>query len=278
MSQPPAEPSIEQNKATVRRVFDEVLNQGRLEVIDEIYDPNIVDHDPLPGGPVGIEGVRYSIGGLLEAFPDLHVTIEDMSAHGDFVVVHNVWTGTQTGRLVGLPSTGKAVTFTGVVIWRLENGKIAERWAVIDLIQKIGIAARRRRTRRASAQALDYADAVTSFASLQPIAPEKFEEYKEFVEQLKGPRHEEFVASRRRLGIKREVQWLSVWPRVGDLRFEIGYYEADDLIKLGVGIATSDDPFDVWFRERVTYLHGFDWNDAAELGPSSELMFEWAAD
>jgi predicted ester cyclase len=269
--------SVEQNKATVRRVFEEVLNQGRLDVIDEIYDPHIVDHDPLPGGPTGIEGVRYSIGGLLEAFPDLQVTIEDMSAHGDFVVVHNVWKGTQSGRLLGLPPTGREVTFTGVVIWRLANGLIAERWAVIDLVQQVGVASRRRRS-RASAQALDYADAVTSFASLQPLAPEKFEEYKEFVEQLKGPRHAEFVASRKRLGIKREVQWLSVWPRVGDMRFEIGYYEAEDLIKLGVGLAASDDPFDVWFRERVTYLHGFDWNDVAELGAPTELMFEWSAD
>jgi len=270
-----AQPSTDANKATVRRVFDEILNEGKLELIDEIYDENIVDHDPLPGAPPGREGVKYSIGGLLDAFPDLHVTIEDMSAHGDFVVVHNVWRGTQSGSLLGLRPTGRTLSFTGVVIWRLSEGRIAERWAVIDLVQQLGVAGRRKRRDRPSA--LDYGSTVTPYVSMQPIPPERFAEWEEFQEQLKGPRHEEYVASRTRLGVRREVEWLIVWPQVGDIRFEVGYYEVDDLIRFGEGLATSDDPFDVWFRERVAYLHGLDWSNVAELGPSSLVAFEWSA-
>jgi steroid delta-isomerase-like uncharacterized protein len=267
---------VERNKATVRRVFDEVLNQRRLDLIDEIYEEGIVDHDPLPGAPLGRDGVRYSIGGLLDAFPDLHVTIEAMAAHGNMVTVHNTWRGTQKGKLVGLPSTGRALTFSGVVIWRLDAGKIAERWAVLDLEKQMGVATRRRRRRAGSM--LERASTATPYVSLQPIPPEKFDAWVAFNEQLKGPRHKDFVASRQRLGVTREVQWLIKWPRVGDLRFEVGYYEIEDLIRFGVGLATSQDPFDAWFRERVAYLHGFNWADAAELGPGAELTFEWSAD
>jgi predicted ester cyclase len=268
---------VERNTATVRRVFEEVLNQRKLDVIEEIYDPDIVDHDPLPGAPPGREGVRYSIGGLIEGFPDLQVTIEAMSAHGNLVVVHNTWRGTQTGRLVGLPPTGRPVTFTGVVIWRLHENRIAERWAMLDLEQKIGIAGRKRRRRAGSALDRDTAT-VTPIVSLQPIPPDRFDDWKAFQEQMKGPRHAEFVASRKRLGVTREVQWLIIWPRVGDLRFEVGYYEIEDVVRFGRGLATSQDPFDVWFRERVAYLHGFNWADVGELGPGAQLAFEWSAE
>ena len=59
---------VEQNKAIVTRVFDEVVNQGQLDVIPELYSPDVVDHDPLPGTGEGLQGIRDSIGGLLEAF------------------------------------------------------------------------------------------------------------------------------------------------------------------------------------------------------------------
>ena len=124
--------SVEDNKAVVRRVFDEVVNQGRLDVIDEIYAPEVVDHDPLPGAPPGLEGIRYSIGGLRAAMPDLEVIVEDISAHLDKVVVHNTWRGTQRGRLLGLGGSGRRICSTGIVIWRLVDGRIVERWAMTE--------------------------------------------------------------------------------------------------------------------------------------------------
>jgi predicted ester cyclase len=270
-----ARAEAEQNIATVRRVFDEVINQKKLETIDEIYDANIVDHDPLPGAPPGIEGVKFSIGGLIDGFPDLHVEIEDISGFRNFVAVHNTWQGTQTGRLLGLPPSGRSLTFTGVVIWRLDGGKIAERWALVDFVQQLGVASRRRRGRPTS---LDFEGSITPHVSLQPIKPEKFEAWEEFNRELAGARRAEFAASRHRLGVKREVIYLVIWPREGDLQHQIGYYEVEDLVRFGVGLAISEDPFDIWFRERVADLHGFDWDAVAELGPSSRMVFEWAAD
>lgn len=266
----------EGNKAVVRRVFDEILNGRNLELIDELYLPNIVDHDPLPGAGPGREGVKHSIGGLLEGFPDLHVTIEDIAAHGNLVTVHNTWRGTQTGRYGGLPATGRSLTFSGVVIWRLEDGMIAERWAILDLVGQLGIA--RRRRRRSASAALEYESTITPYASLQPIPPDRFDDWVEFNEQLKGPRREEYIASRTRLGVRRELAWLVVWPRTGDTRHEIVYYEIEDLIRFGYGLATSEDPFDEWFRERVAYLHGYDWDEVEKLGPAVQLVFEWTAD
>ncbi|MBF6329916.1 ester cyclase [Nocardia transvalensis] len=120
----------EYNKAVIRRVFDEFVNRGDFSVVDEIYRPDVIDHQPLPGAPEGRDGVRYTIAGLRTGFPDLHVTIEAMSAHREYVVIHNTWRGTHLGEFLGLPPTGEAIEFHGVVIWRLADGLIAERWGI----------------------------------------------------------------------------------------------------------------------------------------------------
>src|SRR5262249_38910152 len=266
----------ERNKATVRRVFDEVIKERRLAVIDEIYDEQVVDHDPLPGAPPGIEGVRYSIEGLLQGFPDLHVTIEDVSADRDLVAVHNTWRGTQSGRLLGMLSTGRTVTFAGVVIWRLENGRITERWALIDLVRELGVATRRRATRGGEA-ALNIGSTVTPLVALQPIASDRYDEWKAFHDEF-TERREEFEASRRRLGARREMHWLTAWPAVRDMRFNVAYYETEDVLRFVEGLATSEEPFDVWFRQRVRDLHGADWSKIAAQGLPSTVVFEWFAE
>jgi steroid delta-isomerase-like uncharacterized protein len=121
------------NKAVARRVFEEVVNRGRLEIIEELYTPDVIDHDPLPGAPEGAEGIHYSIGGVRAAMPDVTVTVEDMSAHGDKVVVHNTWRGTQRGMVLGIGGRGKHLCSTGIVIFRFVDGRIAERWAMAEL-------------------------------------------------------------------------------------------------------------------------------------------------
>jgi steroid delta-isomerase-like uncharacterized protein len=124
--------SPEYNKQVILRVFDEIVNQARYELIPELYKEDFVDHDPVPGSSPGIAAARQSIEQLRGAIPDLHVTVEDISAHGDKVVIHNTWRGNHTGRFLGFPPSGRAVHFTGIVIWRLVDGKVAERWALID--------------------------------------------------------------------------------------------------------------------------------------------------
>lgn len=130
MSAPTTDYNAERNKAVIRRVFDEFVNNGDFSIVDEIYSPDMVDHQPLPGAPQGREGVKYTIGGLRTGFPDLHVTIEAMSAHADHVAIHNTWRGTHLGEFIGMPATGKTIEFRGVVVWRFENGLIAERWGI----------------------------------------------------------------------------------------------------------------------------------------------------
>jgi len=122
--------SPEHNLEIVRSVYDGFVNKGDTTVCDRHYRTDVVDHQGLPGAPDGIDGVKYTIAGLRAAFPDLHVSIDASSAHDDYVVIHCTWRGTFLGTLLGVAPTGAPVEFRGVVVWRLEAGRMAERWAI----------------------------------------------------------------------------------------------------------------------------------------------------
>jgi predicted SnoaL-like aldol condensation-catalyzing enzyme len=122
--------STEANKALIRLVFDEIANQGNLDLTYKIYSPRYVDHQPFPGGGGGPEGARYSIGQMRAVCPDLHVTVHDMSAHNDLVACHNTWSGTHLGEVLNIPPTGHPVSFSALVVFRVESGLIAERWSI----------------------------------------------------------------------------------------------------------------------------------------------------
>ena len=129
--------SIEQNKATARRWFLDVITQGKLAVADEIFAAHHVVHDPHapPGGwPDGPESLKKIAAPFHGAFPDLSVTIEDQIAEGDKVVT--LWTavGTNLGPLQGRPATGKKVRVTGANVARFSEGKIAESWFNFDML------------------------------------------------------------------------------------------------------------------------------------------------
>jgi predicted ester cyclase len=120
-----------QNKQTVRRMYDEVGNQGRLEVLDEIAWPDHVEHYPLPGQGQGVEGLKQRISMIRAAF-NPQFTIEHLVAEGDKVVV--MWTnvGTHVGEFFGFSPTGKSITTHGVDIHLLRDGRLAEHWDVVD--------------------------------------------------------------------------------------------------------------------------------------------------
>ena len=124
--------SLETNKALVRRQFEVLINEKDLSPIETDMADDFVDHEAPPGAPAGREGARQWITLLHAVVPDLHVTIEDMVAEGDTVVVRNTWRGTHTGPFLGLPPTGRPFVLKGMVMWRLRDGKIAERWATLD--------------------------------------------------------------------------------------------------------------------------------------------------
>lgn len=134
--------SLEQNKKTVRRVPEEIISQGKLNLIDEVFAPDVVNHTPVPQFAEGREGVRQFIGALREAFPDLRYKVEDLIAEGDRVVGHIVGSGTFKKAFMGMPPTGKHAEWREVHIVRLENGRVKEHWAVADqlgMLQQLGV-------------------------------------------------------------------------------------------------------------------------------------------
>lgn len=134
--------STEDNKALVRRFFEEVFNEKNLASIDEFVGPNIIEHSLPPGLPAVIEGTRLFIGMYLAAFPDLHFTLEDQVAEGDEVATRFTSRGTHKGEFQGIPPTGKQGIVTGMNIYRLAEGKIVEHWLNLDmlgLLQQLGV-------------------------------------------------------------------------------------------------------------------------------------------
>ncbi len=132
----------EKNKALNRRFVEEVINQGDLDVIDELIDPGAVDHAAPPGFPTGREGAKHFATMTRSAFPDLHLTIEDMIAEGDKVVMRGTWSATHEGEFMGIPATGKQVTVSQIDISRVADGRMVEHWGQFDalgLMQQLGV-------------------------------------------------------------------------------------------------------------------------------------------
>jgi steroid delta-isomerase-like uncharacterized protein len=131
----------EENKALARR-WAEILNQGNFDLVEEIYAPDFVDHDPtMPEDVRGPEGAREVYSMYRSAFPDAEVTIEDQVAEGDTVATRWTGRGTHQGELMGVPPSGNRVEVMGVTISRIEGGKIVEEWDIYDalgMMQAIG--------------------------------------------------------------------------------------------------------------------------------------------
>ncbi len=128
--------STEGNKAAARRFIEEVFNQGHVALIDELCSPNFILHEPTRPDVRTREDLKPFIAEHLSAIPDFHVTIEDMIAEGEQVVVRYTVHGTNTGDFVSstmrFPATGKQFTVTGIYIFRFAEGKIVEAWDQAD--------------------------------------------------------------------------------------------------------------------------------------------------
>src|SRR5258708_3841193 len=116
--------STEENKARIRRLFEEGVNQNKLSVLDELIAPDFVNYDAPPGTPRGPQGMRQLVAMFRTAFPDLQVTFEQELADGDYVIHRGYITGTHQGEFQGIPPTGKEATVTGTDIYRIVDGKI----------------------------------------------------------------------------------------------------------------------------------------------------------
>jgi len=125
---------FEENIAVSRRLIEEAFNDGNLDVIDECTTENFVDHDALVGDS-DREGAKQSIAGYRQAFPDIHITIEDAFAAGDKVVYRWTGEGTFENELMGLQATHqKGDPVKGITIDRFEGDKVAESWTQWDTL------------------------------------------------------------------------------------------------------------------------------------------------
>lgn len=127
--------STELNKALLRRSLEGAVNEKNISILDEILAHDFVEREQLgPGIPPNVEGTKQFFAMILSAFPDLHCTIEDEIAEGDRVVVRSKWSGTHQGEFMGVPPTGKSVTFPVIDIGRVEYNKVVEHWGQADLM------------------------------------------------------------------------------------------------------------------------------------------------
>ena len=132
----------ERNKAVVRRFIEEVQNQRDWAAYDELNAPDFVNLSAPPGVPSDREGGKMFLTAFANAFPDSHITIDDMIAEGDRVVTKKTMTGTHTGEFNGIAPTGRRVELQYVDILRLRDGQITEHWLSMDqlsFMQQLGV-------------------------------------------------------------------------------------------------------------------------------------------
>lgn len=132
-----------QTVSLVQRFQTDFINGHHVDALDTLLDENFTIH--LAGMPTPVQGrkvFKQMAAGYFTAFPDLHEEADLLLADGDRVAAHVTWTGTHLGEFGGIPATGKKVRVTGMRIFRVANGRIAEEWSIDDmmgLMQQLGV-------------------------------------------------------------------------------------------------------------------------------------------
>lgn len=129
--------STEENKLIVRRYIEEVINTGNVGEIAKFISPDYVETHDKTGQSRGIEGAKNHILSVRQTYPDLHLTVEQQIAEGDWVVTRITARGTHRGMWLGMKPTGKAVEITGVNIEKVINGRIVEHGGAANLLEPL---------------------------------------------------------------------------------------------------------------------------------------------
>ena len=121
------------NATIVRRFVDEVITQGDIDSAAQFVCEDVVEQVPFPGQGPGLEGLKDVLRGMRAAFPDLVFSIHEQIAEGDKVASRFEWTGTHKGTFLGVPATGRPVRVWGIVIDRLQAGRIQDTRIIMDI-------------------------------------------------------------------------------------------------------------------------------------------------
>ena len=125
---------MQSNSKIVHRFIEEVLNQGKIDAAGDFFWKDMVEQAPFPGQEPGLDGLKNVLRGLRAAFPDMHWTLQEQIAEADKVLSRFEWTGTHQGMFLGVPATGRDVAVWGMVIDRLEGGKIKDTRIIMDML------------------------------------------------------------------------------------------------------------------------------------------------
>ena len=130
----------EQNKATAKRAFEEILSHGRFDLAEQLYAKDFVNHGLHSNA--SLEEDQTALKGWHAAFPDVVIVPEKLIAEDDLVTIYWTARGTNTGTGNGLPATGKRAEMAGITIWRIVDGKIKEEWSAFDqlsMMRQLGL-------------------------------------------------------------------------------------------------------------------------------------------
>jgi predicted ester cyclase len=133
---------IEAQKEMVRSYYEDVVGAGRLELLDELFDPDYQEHETFPTGGNGLPAFKRWLAAIAAAFPDREVTLHAMVAEGDLVAARWSSRATHSGQLAHIPPTGRQLTITGTGFFRFADDKIVERWSEEDrwgMFEQLGL-------------------------------------------------------------------------------------------------------------------------------------------
>jgi steroid delta-isomerase-like uncharacterized protein len=123
----------EENKQIVAGFIEGVLNGRRIDAAGDYVADDVVEQAPFPGQGPGLAGLKDVLRGLFAVFPDMHWIIEEQIAEADKVLTRFVWTGKHSREFLGVAATGRSVSVWGMVVDRIENGRIKDTRILMDL-------------------------------------------------------------------------------------------------------------------------------------------------
>ncbi len=129
--------SIEANKAVVRRLLEEVVNTGHVALLPELIAEGCCESNDPTGRAVGVENMRAHVLGVRQTYPDLHITVEQQIAEGEWVATRITARGTHAGVWMDMRPTGKPVRITGVNLDRVVGGKIVEHGGAANMLEAL---------------------------------------------------------------------------------------------------------------------------------------------